>query len=96
MPLWDTTEETRRRLRVVAVFRRATSVIVSPVFTPFPAVDYSMQLLQNPHPTGVKRSGGTFRQVRPLSVRSCSTDSGGLRAIGLCGPRQAGASVFVC
>lgn len=28
-----------------------------------PAVDYSMQLLSNSHPTPVKRSSGSFRQV---------------------------------
>lgn len=37
-----------------------------------PAVDYSMQLLQNPHPTTVKRTSGTFRQEasQPLNLTS--------------------------
>ncbi|XP_078032033.1 transcription factor SOX-13 isoform X4 [Epinephelus lanceolatus] len=37
-----------------------------------PAVDYSMQLLQNPHPTPVKRSSGSFRQEasQPLNLTS--------------------------
>ncbi|CAF96949.1 unnamed protein product, partial [Tetraodon nigroviridis] len=37
-----------------------------------PAVDYSMQLLQNPHPTTVKRSSGAFRQEasQPLNLTS--------------------------
>ncbi|XP_065811427.1 transcription factor SOX-13 isoform X2 [Labrus bergylta] len=37
-----------------------------------PAVDYPMQLLQNPHPTSVKRSSGSFRQEasQPLNLTS--------------------------
>ncbi|XP_041639640.1 transcription factor SOX-13-like isoform X2 [Cheilinus undulatus] len=37
-----------------------------------PAVDYPMQLLQNPHPTPVKRSSGSFRQEasQPLNLTS--------------------------
>ncbi|XP_056887585.1 transcription factor SOX-13-like isoform X3 [Takifugu flavidus] len=37
-----------------------------------PAVDYSMQLLQNPHPTTVKRTSSTFRQEasQPLNLTS--------------------------
>lgn len=37
-----------------------------------PAVDYPMQLLQSPHPTPVKRSGGSFRQeaTQPLNLTS--------------------------
>ncbi|XP_068598657.1 transcription factor SOX-13 [Brachionichthys hirsutus] len=39
-----------------------------------PAVDYPMQLLQNAHPTPVKRSGGSFRQEasQPLNLTSKS------------------------
>ncbi|KAG7458304.1 hypothetical protein JOB18_004043 [Solea senegalensis] len=37
-----------------------------------PAVDYPMQLLPSPHPTPVKRSGGSFRQEasQPLNLTS--------------------------
>lgn len=49
----------------LCIVQRSHAAHGKPFFTPPPAVDYSMQLLQNPHPTAVKRTGGTFRQVRP-------------------------------